>query len=51
MTAEQVAKEMDLPLSTFRLYLANSGYRIVVKRELETISAVEPAAMLEAVAA
>lgn len=43
LTAEQVAKAMNLPLSTFRLYLANSGYRVAVRRELEAIEAVEPA--------
>lgn len=47
LTGEQIAKELGLPLSTFRLHLANSGYRIITRRELETIKAVKPAAVLE----
>lgn len=45
LTPEQIAdKELGLPRSTFRTKLSNSGYRIAIRRSLERIVAVAPAA-------
>ena len=44
LTPEQVAEKVSMSLTGFRARLLNSGYRIIIRRELERIVAVEPAA-------
>lgn len=37
LSPEQIAESLDFTLSQFRVRLSNSGYRVVIRRELEPI--------------